>query len=71
MRIDDRRRAMNGIELAVRRVSDRLKGRVPWDMGLTAALDELADEIAEISSGSDAALSPSQPHASEKTGDGQ
>jgi len=58
MRVDDRRRAMNGVELAIRRVSDRLKTRVPWDMGLTAALDEIADEIADISSGADAAQSP-------------
>jgi hypothetical protein len=46
--LSDRRLAMNGIELAIRRVSDRLKGRVPWDMAVTEALDELADEICEI-----------------------
>lgn len=36
------------IELAIRRVSDRLKQRVPWDMGVTEAFDELADELAGI-----------------------
>jgi len=40
---------MNGIELAIRRVSDRLKGRLPHDMGVTGALDELADEISRLS----------------------
>lgn len=45
------RRAMDGIELAIRRVSERLKSRTPWDMGVTQALDELADEIATISTG--------------------
>lgn len=39
------------IELAIRRVSDRLKQRVPWDMGVTEALDELADELAGIKRG--------------------
>jgi hypothetical protein len=42
---------MDGIELAIRRVSERLKSRTPWDMGVTQALDELADEIATISTG--------------------
>ena len=50
---------MNGVELAIRRVSDRLKMRVPCDMGLTAALDEIANEIADISREADPALSPS------------
>ena len=60
MRVDDRKRAMNGVELAIRRVSDRLKMRVPHDMALAAALDEIADEIAGISNGADAAQSPAQ-----------
>lgn len=51
--LTDRTRAMNGVELAIRRVSDRLKTRAPWDMGVTQALDEIADEIADISSGAD------------------
>jgi signal transduction histidine kinase len=42
-------RAMNGIELAIRRVSDRLKSRRPWDMGATEALDELAEELSRMS----------------------
>lgn len=41
-------RAMEGVELAIRRVNGRLKARTPWDMGVTEALDELADEIAKI-----------------------
>ena len=35
------------MELAIRRVADRLKSQVPWDMAVTEALDMLADEIAE------------------------
>jgi len=54
-RIDDRRRAMNGIELAVRRVADRMKMQTPQDPLLIEALDHLADEIADISSGADQA----------------
>jgi hypothetical protein len=42
--------AMDAIELAIRRVSDRLKSRTPWDMAVTEALDELAAEIGEIRS---------------------
>jgi hypothetical protein len=42
-------RSMNAVELAVRRVSDRLKGRTPWDMAVTDALDELADELSRMS----------------------
>lgn len=55
------RRAMDGIELAIRRVSDRLKVRTPWDMGVTQVLDELADEIGVISA---SVLNPS-PHRGE------
>lgn len=62
--ISDRQRAMNGVELAIRRVSDRLKTRTPWDMGVTEALDEIADEIAGISSGADNAL-PESPQVTE------
>jgi hypothetical protein len=43
--------AMDGVELAIRRISARLKRRTPWDMGVTDALDELADEIGNISAG--------------------
>lgn len=62
MIISDRMLAMNGIELAIRRVSDRLKVRVPCDMGLTAALDEIADEISDISrrAAASASLSPQE-----------
>ena len=41
-------RAMTSIELAIRRVSSRLKGQVPWDMAVTEALDALSDEIATL-----------------------
>ena len=62
--IDDRRRAMNGIELAIRRVSDRLKADSGWsDMRFTTALDEIADEIARISSGADIAAPSPQKDA--------
>lgn len=50
------RRAMDGIELAIRRVSFRLKSRTPWDMSVTEALDELADEIGGISCNIDRAI---------------
>lgn len=62
--ISDRQRAMNGVELAIRRVSDRLKTRTPWNMDVTEALDEIADEISDISSGSDNAL-PDYPQGPE------
>ena len=39
------------IELALRRVSSRLKSQVPWDMCVTDALDEVADELVGEKSG--------------------
>lgn len=33
------------IELALRRVSSRLKSEIPWDPAVTKALDELAEEL--------------------------
>jgi len=47
------RRSVNCIELAIRRVSNRMKIRTPWEKPVTDALDEIADEIASIASGED------------------
>jgi hypothetical protein len=60
-RIDDRRRAMNGVELAVRRVADRMRMQTPQDPLLIDAFDHLADAIADISSGADQAESQPIP----------
>lgn len=46
------RRSVNCIELAIRRVSDRMKAD-RRDTGIVLALDEIADEIARIASGKD------------------
>lgn len=51
---------MNDVELAIRRISDRLKDSVPWDTAITNELDEIADEIAKISAGAVNA-SPTDP----------
>jgi hypothetical protein len=57
VRLTDRHHAMNGIELAVRRVADRMKLQTPQDPLLIEAFDRLADEIADISAGADMAAS--------------
>lgn len=44
-------RAMNGVELAIRRTLDKYIARTPRDRAVAEALETLADEIFKISQG--------------------